>query len=246
MADNVIRRDIVQLDFNTDLSGLTKVDDALDGIKKALSGVLGNDAFSDMAKDSKKAANGVEDVDEELKDGEKSADKFGDSLKEAADTSFSKLASGIKTVATGLGKGLVTATKVGIAGLAATGTAIGALVTQSVTAYADYEQLVGGVDTLFKDSSGIVQKNANNAFKTAGLSANSYMETVTSFSASLISSLGGDTEKAANYADMAITDMADNANKMGTDISILQTTYGGFAKQNYTMLDNLNVGGIAA
>ena len=111
-----------------------------------------------------------------------------------------------------------------------------------IAAYADYEQLVGGVDTLFKDSSQEIQRYAANAYKTAGLSANEYMETVTGFSASLIQSLGGDTEKAAKYADMAITDMSDNANKMGTDMSMIQSAYQGFAKQNYTMLDNLKLG----
>ena len=102
--------------------------------------------------------------------------------------------------------------------------------------------MVGGVDTLFKDSSAALQEYANNAYKTAGMSANDYMSTVTSFSASLISSLGGDTEAAVKYADMAITDMADNANKMGTDIGLIQNAYQGFAKQNYTMLDNLKLG----
>ena len=102
--------------------------------------------------------------------------------------------------------------------------------------------MVGGVDTLFKDSSQEIQRYAANAYKTAGLSANEYMETVTGFSASLIQSLGGDTEKAAKYADMAITDMSDNANKMGTDMSSIQNAYQGFAKQNYTMLDNLKLG----
>lgn len=242
MADNVIRRDIVQVEFDTDLSGLTKLDDIMDGVRKSLSGVLGNDAFSDMAKDSKKAADGVEDVNEELDEGKKKGDKFRNSLEDAADTSFSKLASGIKSVSTGLGKGLVTATKVGVAGLTATGTAVAALVTKSVTAFADTEQLVGGVETLFKDSSSTVQKYANNAYKTAGLSANEYMETVTSFSASLLQSLGGDTDKAAKYADMAISDMSDNANKMGSDMGMIQNAYQGFAKQNYTMLDNLKLG----
>ena len=108
--------------------------------------------------------------------------------------------------------------------------------------FADYEQLVGGVDTLFKESSAIVQANAENAFKTAGLSANQYMEQVTSFSASLLQGLGGDTEKAAAYADMAIQDMSDNANKMGTSMESIQNAYQGFAKQNYTMLDNLKLG----
>jgi phage-related protein len=113
---------------------------------------------------------------------------------------------------------------------------------QALESYADYEQLVGGVETLFKDSAGIVQNYANNAYKTAGLSANQYMETVTSFSASLLQSLNGDTAKSAEIADMAITDMADNANKMGTSMESIQNAYQGFAKQNYTMLDNLKLG----
>ena len=111
-----------------------------------------------------------------------------------------------------------------------------------VNSYADYEQLVGGVDTLFKDSSKKVQEYANNAYKTAGLSANQYMETVTSFSASLLQSLDGDTAKAAESANLAITDMSDNANKMGTSMESIQNAYQGFAKQNYTMLDNLKLG----
>ena len=113
---------------------------------------------------------------------------------------------------------------------------------QSLSSYADYEQLVGGVDTLFKGSSKKVQEYASNSYKTAGISANEYMEQVTSFSASLISSLGGDTNKASEYANRAIIDMSDNANKMGTDITMLQNAYQGFAKQNYTMLDNLKLG----
>ena len=111
-----------------------------------------------------------------------------------------------------------------------------------IEAYGEYEQLVGGVDTLFQESSGKLQEYAANAYKTAGMSANDYMSTVTSFSASLIQSLGGDTEAAVKYADMAFTDMADNANKMGTDIGLIQNAYQGFAKQNYTMLDNLKLG----
>lgn len=134
------------------------------------------------------------------------------------------------------------AAKVALAAVGATAAAVGALVKQAVESYADYEQLVGGVDTLFGTASAEVQKKADNAYKTAGMSANEYMETVTGFSASLIQSLGGDTEKAAKYADMAITDMSDNANKMGTDMSLIQNAYQGFAKQNYTMLDNLKLG----
>lgn len=108
--------------------------------------------------------------------------------------------------------------------------------------YAQYEQLVGGVDTLFKNSSKKVKEYASNAYKTAGMSANEYMETVTSFSASLLQSLENDTEAAAEYANMAITDMSDNANKMGTSMEMIQNAYNGFAKQNYTMLDNLKLG----
>lgn len=128
------------------------------------------------------------------------------------------------------------------AAVTAASTAVGVLAKQSLEAYGSYEQLVGGVETLFKDSSNVVLNYANNAYKTAGLSANEYMETVTSFSASLLQSLGGDTEKAAQVADKAITDMADNANKMGTSMGSIQYAYQGFAKQNYTMLDNLKLG----
>ena len=138
--------------------------------------------------------------------------------------------------------GLTTVGKIGAAGLAAAAAAAVALGKASLEGYAEYEQLVGGVETLFKDSAGIVQEYAQNAYQTAGLSANEYMETVTSFSASLLQSLGGDTEKAANYADKAITDMSDNANKMGSSMESIQTAYQGFAKQNYTMLDNLKLG----
>lgn len=141
-----------------------------------------------------------------------------------------------------LKSGLATAGKVAVAGVAAGATAIGALGTKAVAAYADYEQLVGGVETLFKDSQDQVMDYANNAYKTAGLSANEYMETVTSFSASLLQSLGGDTSAAADKANLAITDMSDNANKMGTDMTSIQNAYQGFAKANYTMLDNLKLG----
>ncbi|MDD7511057.1 MAG: hypothetical protein PUK21_01545 [Peptostreptococcaceae bacterium] len=120
-------------------------------------------------------------------------------------------------------------------------TAIG-LGTMAVKSYAQYEQLVGGVETLFKDSSEQVMKYADDAYKTAGMSANKYMETVTGFSASLLQSLDGDTKKAADYANRAVVDMSDNANKMGTSMESLQFAYQGFAKQNYTMLDNLKLG----
>lgn len=141
-----------------------------------------------------------------------------------------------------LGNGLKTAAKIGTAAVGAAAAGITALTTAAVNNYAEYEQLVGGVDTLFKESSQKVQEYAANAYKTAGMSANEYMSTVTSFSASLLQSLGGDTEVAAEYANQALTDMSDNANKMGTDMSLIQNAYQGFAKANYTMLDNLKLG----
>lgn len=141
----------------------------------------------------------------------------------------------IGSVAGGIAKGV--AVGVGVASTAVIG-----LGKQAVDAYGNYEQLVGGVETLFKENASAVIKNASNAYKTAGMSANQYMETVTGFSASLLQSVGGDTVKAAQMADMAITDMADNANKMGTSMEMIQNAYQGFAKQNYTMLDNLKLG----
>ena len=148
----------------------------------------------------------------------------------------------VETIGSKLKGGLATAAKVGAAAVAAAGTAVVAIGKQAIEQYAEYEQLVGGVETLFKQSSDTVMGYAENAYKTAGLSANEYMSTVTSFSASLLQSLGGDTEAAAKYADMAITDMSDNANKMGTSMEMIQNAYQGFAKQNYTMLDNLKLG----
>ena len=162
-----------------------------------------------------------------------------------------------------LGNGLKTAAKIGTAAVGAAAAGITALTTAAVNNYAEYEQLVGGVQTLFglqgqslEEYAATVGKttdealdewlkyttgerkilnNAEIAYKTAGLSMNEYMETVTSFSASLIQSLEGDTAKAADYADQAIRDMSDNANKMGTDMSMIQNAYQGFAKQNYTI-----------
>ena len=247
MSDQVIRQDIIEIGFDTDLKELTEFTKEIDKLKKELNGNIGDDAFDDFK--------------DEARDATKETDSFIKKVKNLANSGLTKLKNGLKQISTQLTtvakkagtaafNGLkkvasisFKALSVGIAGAAA---AVGVLVKNAVTAYADYEQLVGGVETLFKDNASTVQKFANNAYKTAGLSANEYMETVTSFSASLISSLGGDTAKASSYADMAITDMSDNANKMGSDMSIIQTTYQGFAKQNYTMLDNLNVGGIAA
>lgn len=119
---------------------------------------------------------------------------------------------------------------------------IGIALKNAVVEGAALEQSIGGIETLFKESAGTIEKYAVNAWKTAGISANNYMELATSFSASLLQSLSGDTQQAAKYTQMAITDMSDNANKMGTDMQSIQWAYQGFAKQNYTMLDNLKLG----
>lgn len=177
----------------------------------------GIDETTDKAED---AAGKVKDLGDE---GDRTEGKLG--------KAFSKMGS----AAVAVGKTIAT-------GLAVASTAVVAVGKAAISSYADYEQLVGGVETLFDESSATVIANAQNAYKTAGMSANEYMETVTSFSASLLQSLGGDTKAAADKADMAITDMSDNANKMGTSIEMIQNAYNGFAKQNYTMLDNLKLG----
>lgn len=148
----------------------------------------------------------------------------------------------ISDLSSKLGNGLKTAAKIGAAAVGAAAAGITALTTEAVKNYAEYEQLVGGVETLFKQSADTVMGYAENAYKTAGLSANEYMNTVTSFSASLLQSLGGDTNAAAEKANLAITDMSDNANKMGTSMEMIQNAYQGFAKGNMTMLDNLKLG----
>ena len=159
-----------------------------------------------------------------------------------AQSTANKGASGISNALGKIGGVAKTVGKVTAVGLGVASTAVVALGKSAIGAYANYEQLVGGVETLFKDSADTVIKNASKAYRTAGLSANEYMETVTSFSASLLQSLGGDTVKASEMADMAITDMSDNANKMGTSMEMIQNAYNGFAKQNFTMLDNLKLG----
>ena len=132
--------------------------------------------------------------------------------------------------------------KVALATTGAVAAALGKLSSDALSAYSQYEQLGGGIETLFAGAEDIVLENAENAFKTAGVSANNYMQTVTSFSATLLQGLDGDTEKAARIADQALIDMSDNANKMGTAMGSIQYAYQGFAKQNYTMLDNLKLG----
>jgi hypothetical protein len=158
------------------------------------------------------------------------------------DKGFSETSSKAETLAGKLKGGLATAAKVGGAAIAAAGAAAIAITKQAVENYGEYEQLVGGVETLFKSSADTVMQYAENAYKTAGMSANEYMTTVTAFSASLLQSMGGDTDAAAEKANLAITDMSDNANKMGSSMESIQNAYSGFAKQNYTMLDNLKLG----
>lgn len=180
-----------------------------------------NNATTDVNR-TKKQLNeletGVENVGDAMDGAGQKTSVFGDVLK--ANLLGSAIVSGIKAVASG----------------------IKSLISGAIEGYGEYEQLVGGVETLFGSSADTVIKNAENAYKTAGLSANAYMETVTSFSASLLQSMGNDTEAAAKKADQALTNMSDNANKMGTDMQSIQNAYQGFAKQNYTMLDNLKLG----
>lgn len=163
-------------------------------------------------------------------------------LDEGIKKGSSKLRSGFEKAGNVAAKATGLAFKGIAVGIGAATTAVGGLVAAGTSAYASYEQLVGGVDTLFKESSQKVQDYAAQAYKTTGQSANKYMENVTGFSASLLQSLGNDTEKAADKANVAMVDMADNANKMGTNMADIQHAYQGFAKQNYTMLDNLKLG----
>ena len=160
-------------------------------------------------------------------------------VKITCDDQASGQVSGIGSRITGA---LGTAAKVGVAAVAALGTATVAVGKSALDAFADYEQLVGGIDTLFKNSSAKVQQYAASAYQTVGVSANRYMEISTSFAASLISSLGGDTQKAADMANMAIMDMSDNANKMGTSLDVVQEAYQSLARGNYEMLDSLKLG----
>lgn len=193
------------------------------------------------------------DLSKEIQDNNnilsKTKDNFKDNAKSVKDFATEEEKAGNNTLTLGdlikgnlISEGIIAGIK-GLAGAMKTvGSALLDIGKSAIDSYANYEQLIGGVETLFKDSAGIIEGYANNAYKTAGLSANDYMETVTSFSASLLQSLNNDTAKSAEVADMAITDMSDNANKMGTDMSMIQSAYQGFAKQNYTMLDNLKLG----
>ena len=160
---------------------------------------------------------------------------LGGEAEDAGKNLASKIGGGLKT-------GLGTAAKAAAVGIAAAGTAAVALGNQALQSYADYEQLIGGVETLFGDSAGKVIQDASQAFKTAGMSANDYMETSIQSAAALINSLGGDQAKAADLMGMSITDMSDNVNKMGTSMEAVQNAYRGFSRGNFTMLDNLALG----
>mgnify|MGYP004521808047 CR=1 FL=1 len=182
-------------------------------------------ALNKMQSELRNASSGVEELGDNMREGSEKALSFGDVLK--ANLASDVIISGIKAMSAAIKEAAAALVDLG---------------KQSIMGFAEQEQLIGGVDTLFKESSAQVQQYANDAYKTAGLSANEYMETVTSFSASLLQSLGGDTAAAAEKANLAITDMSDNANKMGTDMQSIQNAYQGFAKANYTMLDNLKLG----
>lgn len=181
--------------------------------------------LNEMQSELRDTTSEMRDMDDAMDDGTKKALSFGDVLK--ANLASDAIVSGVRAVASAIKEAAAALVDLG---------------KQSIMGFAEQEQLIGGVDTLFKESSAQVQQYANDAYKTAGLSANQYMETVTSFSASLLQSLGGDTAAAAQKADQAITDMSDNANKLGTDMTSIQNAYQGFAKANYTMLDNLKLG----
>ena len=201
-------------------------------IKNGLGNAIQNakSRFIEMARSAQQAENATGELGDAAGEARRNVSELGD----AADDSGGKL-SKFGGILKGAGAAIGAVSATAAAGAVAIGKAV-------VSAYAEYEQLVGGVDTLFKNASGKVQQYAANAFQTAGMSGNEYMNLVTSFSASLINSLGGDTNLAADVANQAITDMADNANKMGTDLGTIQNAYQGFAKQNYDMLDNLKLG----
>lgn len=202
--------------------GLSKIKNTLGGLKKV---------FSPIVKIKDGATKVIKSIHSGLQGLGKMAVKPLVAIKDGATAGLGK----IKNILGSLAKGVTVA--VTLAGAGAT-----ALLGGSIKEGASLEQSIGGVETLFKGDAGKVKANADMAFQTAGLSANAYMETVTSFSASLLQSLGGDTAKASTIADQAIIDMADNANKFGTDMGSIQNAYQGFAKQNYTMLDNLKLG----
>lgn len=240
---NVVRQDVIEIGIETNSDELKKLLSELDNLRRSITNLGKSDSIDNLTDDTKK-------LGEETKKSTKSIQNMANTNTSKLNSGLNKIKDNLNTIAkksagaayNGLKKLAGISFKALTAGLAAAATGIGAIVSKAVSSYGDYEQLKGGVDTLFKDDSSTVLKNAKNAYKTAGLSANDYMETVTSFSASLLQSLGGDTKEAAEYGNMAIIDMSDNANKMGTSMESIQYAYQGFAKQNYTMLDNLKLG----
>lgn len=197
--------------------------------------------YADAVNNIEKVSKSARDTAETLEDVDKKADGASDSVEDAGQAA-KNADSGFTTWKATLANLASTAITKVISGCTQLAEKMTDVTKSAVGHYAEYEQLVGGVETLFKDSSGKLIDYAKKAYKTAGMSSNQYMDTATSFAASLIQGLGGDTAKAVELTNLAITDMSDNANKMGTDIGSIQDAYQGFAKQNYTMLDNLKLG----
>ena len=197
--------------------------------------------YADAVNNIEKVSKSAKDTAETLEDVDKKADGAGDSVEDAGQAA-KNADSGFTTWKATLANLASTAITKVISGCTQLAEKMEDVTKSAVGHYAEYEQLVGGVETLFKDSSGKLIDYAEKAYKTAGMSSNQYMDTATSFAASLIQGLGGDTAKAVELTNLAITDMSDNANKMGTDIGSIQDAYQGFAKQNYAMLDNLKLG----
>ena len=197
--------------------------------------------YADAVNNIEKVSKSAKDTAETLEDVDKKADGAGDSVEDAGQAA-KNADSGFTTWKATLANLASTAITKVISGCTQLAEKMADVTKSAVGHYVEYEQLVGGVETLFKDSSGKLIDYAEKAYKTAGMSSNQYMNTATSFAASLIQGLGGDTAKAVELTNLAITDMSDNANKMGTDIGSIQDAYQGFAKQNYTMLDNLKLG----
>lgn len=234
----------------TSLKGLsetvTKQETQLDALKKKyqdlyLSQGKNSDEAKACAKEIEKLSTELQDNKEKLSTASDAADKFDKSMQDVEE-STEKANDGFTIWKGTLANLASTAITKVISGCTQLAEKITDVTKSAVSHYAEYEQLVGGVETLFKDSSGKLIGYAEKAYKTAGMSSNQYMDTATSFAASLIQGLGGDTAKAVELTNLAITDMSDNANKMGTDIGSIQDAYQGFAKQNYTMLDNLKLG----
>ena len=246
---NVIRQDVVKIGFDIENNPISKLNKEIENLKKVIAGLSGVDSFEELSDNAKKAEKGMKGV-------KKSADETNSSLKKVGST---------------IGKVTLKVAKFAAIGLGTAATGAVAMVKQSVDAYAEYEQLFGGMQTLLgakgaknvqeyatltgksvdkvqkeydklAESEKLVMKNANDAFKTAGMSANEYMNTITSFAASLKSSVGDDAMEAAKLADVAIKDMADNANKMGTPLESISVVYSNLARGMYMTLDNLKLG----